>query len=732
MKSDHPITHDIVLVGGGHSHVAVLKRFAMRPVPGARLTLVTRDAVTPYSGMLPGMIAGHYTHDEAHIDLRKLATFAGARLYHTAADGIDPLRREVRCVDRPAVPYDLLSIDIGSAPRQAGIEGAREHALPVKPVDGFLEGLAAIEARAKPGFRIVVIGGGAGGVELALSLRHRLRAVPDLSVTVVSDSAEPLPNHAPAVRRLVARFARDAGVAIKTGTRVERVAADHLETSAGRIEHDSAILVTDAAPAAWLADTGLALDEKGFVRVAMTLESTSHPGVFAAGDIAAIDGRPLPKAGVYAVREGPVLADNLARAVRGQPLRPYRPQKRVLALISNGEKHALASYGPLAFDGAWVWRWKDWIDRRWMKKYQELPEMEKDEPDAAPMRCGGCGAKVPSAVLQRALASVRPAAAEGVLVGLDAPDDAAVLTAPPGQALVQSVDHFRPFVDDPYLFARIATNHCLGDLYAMGASPHSAQLSLTLPYGPEDKTEALLTDLLRGTCATLEQAGVALVGGHTGEGPELSLGLTVNGFAAPETLLRKGGLRVGDRLILTKAMGTGAIFAADMAAKARAEWVEAALAAMQRSNAEAATILRAHGASACTDVTGFGLAGHLIEMLRAAGVAATIDPAALPVLPGADELLRQGIRSTLHPSNEAFAIAVDGGAAAILYDPQTAGGLLAGVPAARAEACVTALRQAGDTAAAQIGEVVAAESGALIRLTCAAPAGRAIQEAADD
>lgn len=732
MKSDHPITHDIVLVGGGHSHVAVLMRFAMRPVPGARLTLITRDVVTPYSGMLPGLIADHYTHDEAHIDLRKLAAFAGARLYHTSVDGIDTLRREVSCVGRPPVAYDLLSIDIGSTPRKAGIEGAVEHALPVKPVDGFLRGLATIEARAQAGFRIVVIGGGAGGVELALSLRHRLRRLSDLSVTVVSDSAEPLPNHAPAVRRLVARFARDAGVEVRTGTRVQRIAADHLETTNGRIEHDATILVTDAAPAPWLADTGLALNDAGFVRVGVTLESPSHDGVFAAGDIAAIDGHPLPKAGVYAVREGPVLADNLARAVRGEPLRPYRPQKRALALISNGEKHALASYGPFAFDGAWVWRWKDWIDRRWMKKYQELPEMEADEPDASPMRCGGCGAKVPSAVLQRALATVRPASAEGVLVGLDALDDAAVVEAPAGQALVQSVDHFRPFVDDPYLFAKIATNHCLGDLYAMGATPHSAQLSLTLPYGPEDKTEALLVDLLRGTLATLEEAGVALVGGHTGEGPELSLGLTVNGFAAPETLLRKGGLRVGDKLILTKALGTGAIFAADMAAKACAEWVGAALASMQRSNAGAAEILREHGAGACTDITGFGLAGHLIEMLRAAGLAASIEPAALPVLPGADALIREGIRSTLHPSNEAFAIAVEGDGPPVLYDPQTAGGLLAGIPAARAEACVTALRQSGDATATVIGEVVAADGGALVRLTCAAPIDRAIQEAADD
>lgn len=726
MKQNEPVTHDLVLVGGGHSHVDVLKSFGMRPQPGLRLTLITRDVHTPYSGMLPGLIAGHYTRDESHIDLQPLARFAGARLYHTSATGIDFDQHLVHCHGRPPVGFDTLSIDIGSTPNRSAIAGADVHAIPVKPVDLFLERRAEIERAvlANAGrFRLVVVGGGAGGVELSLSLRHRLAQLLEdngidaagLSVTVVSNAAEPLPNHSPAVRKTMRGFMQSRGVELRTGENVVAFEADRLRCESGaEIEFDAAILATHAGAAAWLRETGLALNDAGFIRVDDSLQSISHAGVFAAGDIAAIEGRTLPKAGVYAVRQGPVLARNLRLAAAGEALQPYRPQPRFLSLISSGDRNAVASYGNLALEGRWVWRWKDWIDRRWMRKYQELPQMDAGDVDgdaaATDMRCGGCGAKVASPVLRRVLERLRVETHGDVTIGLDAPDDAAVIAVPAGKLLVQSVDQFRAFVDDPYLFGRITANHALGDLYAMGATPQTAQALVTLPFGPEAKIEQDLYQLLAGAVQTLDEAGCALIGGHTGEGAEMVFGLTVNGLASSEALLRKGGLRDGDALILTKPLGTGTIFAADMRAQARSHWVDAALESMLLSNKSAVERLSAHGATACTDVTGFGLLGHLIEMLRASGMQAQLTLDTLPALPGAVELLADGIASSLQPANEAFAETLGGisnthAAYPLLFDPQTAGGLLAGVPAANADACLADLHAAGFTSSAVIGGV---------------------------
>ena len=726
-----PVSHapdtDVVLVGGGHSHVEVLRHFAMSPPPGVRLTLVSRDLLTPYSGMLPGLVAGHYRPEEAHIDLRRLAGFAGARLFRGSAKGLDLERSRVLIAERPPLAFDYLSLDIGSLPCREHIEGAAQWALPVKPVDAFLEGLAGLEARVRrrrAPLRLLIVGAGAGGIELALALRRRLGEAAlgeGPRITVAGADAEALPGHGPGARRRLRAALARAGVELRCRHRVTALCETRAEIEgAPPLAFDAAILATHASPAPWLADTGLELDAAGFVRVRSTLQSISHERVLAAGDIAGFAERPLAKSGVYAVRAGPVLAENLRRLVRGEQARPFRARRRVLSLVSTGRPHAVASWGRFSLEGEWAWRLKDRIDRRWMRRYQDLPVMAAPDASnpAAPgadgadaMRCGGCGAKVASPVLNAALARIEPGARRDVIVGLGAPDDAAILDVPRDALLVQSVDHFRPFLDDPYLFGHITAVHCLGDLYAMGARAHSAQAMVTLGYARAEKQEEELFQLLSGAVEALREAGAVLVGGHTGEGPEPAFGLTVNGYAAPDAVLRKGGARAGDRLVLTKALGTGVVFAAAMRGAAGAATIQNALDSMRRSNRRGAELLAAHGARACTDITGFGLLGHLIEMLNASGTRARLEPACLPVLKGAEELLAQGFESTLQPANAAFAAGLDEAGAGrigppILYDPQTSGGLLAALPANGAEACVHALREAGYECATAIGRVL--------------------------
>jgi len=365
----------LVLAGGGHAHVEVLRSFGTTPMPGLEIILVTPVADAPYSGMLPGLIAGHYAWRDCHIDLAALARFAGARLIPTRVIAINPGDRQVMCADRRVLAYDALSLDVGSAPPIGGIDGAMEHGISVKPVDSFLEVWDALvlEARDRP-LRVAVVGGGAGGVELCLAMRHRLLhesgEAPRTDFTLVTQGGAILPGHSERVRRRLVRALAKSGVGLLAGVRVARVSGAGLTLDGGAlVPADCVVWATGAAAPAWLAKSGLSLDEQGFVLVDETLGSIAHPGVFAAGDVATMRDHPRPKSGVYAVRQGPPLAENLRLALAEQPMKRFRPQRLSLSLISTGGKHAVASWGGLSFQGRWVWLWKDSIDRKFMAKY---------------------------------------------------------------------------------------------------------------------------------------------------------------------------------------------------------------------------------------------------------------------------------------------------------------------------------------------------------------------------
>jgi selenide,water dikinase len=712
-----PLLKDLVLVGGGHSHVHVLKSFGMKPMPGVRVTLIGRDIETPYSGMIPGFVAGAYSFDECHIDLARLAAWTGTRLIQAEAVGLDRTNRQVLLKDRPPVSYDLVSLDVGAAPSLDAISGAAEHATPVKPIAElgrrWLAFVDRMKGRRDP-LRIAVIGGGAGGVELALAIDHRLHAIaPEAKIDVaLITRGEILACSAVSARRSLRAVLARRGIRLIENTSTTAIERDAVRLETGEwLEADDVFVVTEASASDWFAGTGLPLDDRGFFAVEPTLRSTGDDRVFSVGDCANVLAHPRPKAGVFAVRQGPPLAGNLRRALLGQELRPFTPQSRYLSIIGTGDDRAVATRGAWSIEGVWVWRWKDYIDRKWMRMYREPPAQPMDmsartaPPDPAladadarrllaevGMRCGGCGAKVGASVLERVLTRLGPSPGAGVTIGLEAADDAAMIEVPSGQALVQSVDFFRTFLDDPFVFGEVAAVHALGDVWAMGARPHSALALAIVPAAAERLMEEDLFQMLAGARRVLDKAGCALIGGHSGEGPEAALGFSVNGLVDPARALRKGGLKPGDRLVLTKPLGTGVIFAAAMRGAAHGAWIAAALASMRQPSSAAAENLVAAGAHACTDVTGFGLAGHLAEMIRASGpMAVELRLDALPVLEGAVDLFARGFASSLQPENLRARHLIDGMEAlakhpklALLFDPQTAGGLLAAIPPDRA------------------------------------------------
>ena len=710
-----PPLFDLLLLGAGHAHVQVLKSFGMRPQPGMRLTVVTSEPRSPYSGMLPGFVRGCYGWDDLHIDVARLANFAGARFVAGAATGLDLAANRVLFAERPPLRFDALSINTGGVP---GGRFASDFVTPVKPIGRFLP---AWTQRLAEGSleHLTVVGAGAGGVELALAIAARH---PRLRVALVDGAPRPLPGFPPAVRRRALAALEARAVRVLTGFVVERAERGRVCAADQRaVATDHVLWTTGVEAPGWLAAAGLATDAGGFVRVDETLRSTSHAAVFAAGDVASmvLEGRPpLPKAGVYAVRQGPVLAANLRALATGVRRRAYRPQRRALAILGLGDGWAVACRGRWHVSGRWVWRWKQHLDKQFMDRFTNLPVMADAAPSAPaalagrlpdPMRCGGCGAKLGADLLRRVLRQLDVHTSAATLRGIG--DDAALVRLP-GRELAVSCDGFRAMIDDVYRFGRIAAHHALNDLFAMGAEPAFALALATVPAMADALMEEDLHQLMSGALAVFGDHDVDLVGGHSAEGAELGLAFSVAGRLR-DGALTKAGLAPGQRLVLTKALGTGALLAGAMRGRTCAEDLLGAVAAMDTSNAAAARILRAHGATGCTDVTGFGLAGHLAEMTRASGVGARVEVSAVPRLSGACEMVAAGVVSALQANNEQaltdFGTRAGEGAAPavrLLADPQTAGGLLAGVPAEQAERCVSSLAAAGYPAAAVVGEVL--------------------------
>jgi selenide,water dikinase len=729
MRRDSPTRRELVLVGGGHAHVQVLRAFAMEPPAGARVTLVVDRAEAVYSGMVPGVVAGDYAPAECEIDVVPLARRAGVRLILAAATRIDAAAQRIELAGRPPLAYDLASLDVGSSVRGLDAPGVREHALATRPIRDFVDRL---EARLDAAFaaapagepRLVVVGGGSAGVELALTLEARLRARGARArIAIATDGDGVLVGASARLRAAALAELARRGIALERRARVASVAARALALEDGRaLDCELAVWATGAAPVAVIATSPLPKNASGFVRVGDTLEVEGHAGLFAVGDCAALTSAPwLPKAGVYAVRQGPVLAQNLRLALSGEPLRPYRPQRDFLTLLNLGERRALGGKWGIAAAGPRAWRLKDAIDRRFMRRFQLLGENGAPTPEHPPMpldpamRCGGCAAKVSARGLSAALDALPPAPSDAsVLLGLATPDDAAALRTPRGDVLLASVDGFRAFTDDAWLVGRVAALNALSDVYAKGGAPRHALCWVTVS---ESGNAAQLAEVLAGVRAELDALGVSLVGGHSTLGPELVVGLAVLGDlgdgAAP---LAKGGLVAGDALVLTKPLGTGVVLAADARGLARGAWLQAAHAKMLRANARAAEVARRFARGA-TDVSGFGLAGHLGEMLAASGVGAALEARALPALPGARELLARGVRSTYAAEAAEAAPPLVGGDAdahALLCDPQTSGGLLFGVAQECADEAVRALRAAGDAEAARIGSVT--RGAAVLRL----------------
>ena len=710
----------------------------MEPLPDSHLTLVVDTPVAIYSGMVPGFVAGQYASSELEIDVLPLARRAGARVILGRAVKIDAEKKRISVEGRAAVSYDVASIDIGSTVAGLDLPGVREHALPTRPISLLVERIDQLITRARRhptdrDFRVAIIGGGAGGVEVAFCLHERLTAETGRrpAITLIHGGREILDGYSRSMVRKVRAEAGKRGIEVVCNQRVSRVTATTVDLESGEsLPADRIVWVTGAVSQAIFRESNLPVDDRGFVLTRRTLQVQGHDDLFAVGDCATMADYPkTPKAGVYAVRQGPFVSDNLRRTLEGGSLRRYRPQSNFLTLLNLGDGTAIGGKGKTSFGGRRAMRLKHWIDRRFMRRFQVLdaegrlyPEFAKlPEMNGHDMLCGGCAAKVGKTTLHRVLDRLGTGTPDPTVeMGLARPDDAASTIVRPDLRVVSSIDAFSAFTDDPYLVGRVAAVNALSDLYAKGVAPRYAQALVSIPETQDAKTqEETLFQVLAGAREALDESGATLVGGHSTTAPSLLVGFVVEALSGVDLpLLRIDKAAPKQDLVLTKPLGTGVLFRGDMKGRVRGPWLEKAIASMQRSNRAASLVARRAGATAATDITGFGLVGHVTELAQASDVAIHLFLDELPILPGALELLAAGERSTFHEENESelddleLSSDAEGHPAfPLLFDPQTSGGLLICVPEGVGRHVVEQLRSTQEHEAAVIGHITSSFPG---------------------
>jgi len=696
----------------------------MKPIADAQLICVSDRWKASYSGMLPGVLAGQYPPERMDIDLVRFCSSAGSRLIVDRVTGLDIENRRLLFEDRADLPFDVLSIGIGSVPKRLDAD-ANDSILAIKPMQTFLDRLhtklSELTQTANRTVRIAVVGAGCGGTEIAFCLPNRLKLwFPNtqFEVKLVTSNDTVASGCKQGTVRLVEEELQRAGIEALPNRRVARVSDGRIDfENQDSIDIDLAIWATGATAPSLLSQLNLATDDRGFLLTDEKLQTVGQKHIFAVGDTGTMQSSPTPKAGVYAVRQGPILLQNIQRAIKGHSLVSYRPQRDFLTLLNIGDGRAIAQYKGRAFKGKWCWRLKNYIDSKFMAMYQDYTpmEMKMEPPDAETlMRCTGCGGKVGGSVLSRVLKRLDIPQSEHVLVGLDQPDDAAVVQISGGRPVTATADFFTAPVDDPYIVGRLAALNSASDVFAIGAKPIAALALATIPFGSPRRQEQVLYETLAGSMHEFRQMDCSLVGGHTIEGPTLTVGFTVLADQGDGPPLTKGRLREGDQLVLTKPLGSGILLAAHMQALCEADWMATLVETMLLSNQVAVEAVSTLDIAALTDITGFGFAGHVLEMLKASEMSARLNLASVPLLPGTEAMLGRGIESTLAPANKDVELRIKVSEAnrkspiyKALFDPQTCGGILFAVSPSEVEDALRMLSATSNVPVAVVGEVVA-------------------------
>ena len=693
-----PITNDLVLIGGGHSHLSVLMKLSKRPINGNRITLITNEIDTPYSGMIPGYIEGIYSWRDSHIDLYRLCLKLNVRFIHAEVERVSAHEKEIYFKDRPKIKFDVLSINTGIQSNNREIKGAAKYCLPVKPIsklaNNFLNKITNFKS-------IAFIGGGAGSVELALAIKKRfLNINQDIKITIITGKRGLLSTFPQKTKLTSLKTLEKFKIDIIEYKRVLEVKPKQIILSdKSMLKIDKAILSTNSMTPKWLAKSDILLTKDNYILVNKSFQ-TNYKYVFASGDVIDFNNQNLKKAGVFAVRSGKPLAINIKQFILGKKLVEYKFNKNYLALIGTSKRSAIATKYNLTFNSRFFFYLKKYIDQNFIKKFSDFKIRKKftlealktdvlnifvkhkekitDENDI--MQCKGCAAKVPLNALKQALPKDIVSTSEDAV-------------SVPGQPeLYQTVDMISSIITDPFLLGKIAANHSISDMVSVNSKITSAMMILQLPLSKTEINSRDLEQVLLGANEIFKTIDCPLIGGHTmiGKDKDPIIGFSILGQKQKKIKIMKNRrkIKTKDLLILTEKVGSGLIFAGINNYLIDSYFQTDVIKQMIKGNLNFGKISNHLNILSMTDITGFGLANHLLNLIKRdnSKTGLTIYPNKIPLFEGVNECLNKDIKSSLFKSNYDIAqkdiiykrdkSKLDN----ILYDPQTVGGIAFIIP----------------------------------------------------
>lgn len=693
-----PITNDLVLIGGGHSHLSVLMKLSKRPINGNRITLITNEIDTPYSGMIPGYIEGIYSWRDSHIDLYRLCLKLNVRFIHAEVERVSAYEKEIYFKDRPKIKFDVLSINTGIQSNNREIKGAAKYCLPVKPIskltNNFLNKITNFKS-------IAFIGGGAGSVELALAIKKRfLNINQDIKITIITGKRGLLSTFPQKTKLTSLKTLEKFKIDIIEYKRVLEVKPKQIILSdKSLLKIDKAILSTNSMTPKWLAKSDILLTKDNYILVNKSFQ-TNYKYVFASGDVIDFNNQNLKKAGVFAVRSGKPLAINIRKFILGKKLVEYKFNKNYLALIGTSKRSAIATKYNLTFNSRFFFYLKKYIDQNFIKKFSDFRIRKKftlealktdvlnifvkhkekitDENDI--MQCKGCAAKVPLNALKQALPKDIVSTSEDAV------------SVPGHPELYQTVDMISSIITDPFLLGKIAANHSISDMVSVNSKITSAMMILQLPLSKTEINSRDLEQVLLGANEIFKTIDCPLIGGHTmiGKDKDPIIGFSILGQKQKKIKIMKNRrkIKTKDLLILTEKIGSGLIFAGINNYLIDSYFQIDVIKQMIKGNLNFGKISNQLNILSMTDITGFGLANHLLNLIKRdnSKTGLTIYPNKIPLFEGVNECLNKDIKSSLFKSNYDIAqkdiiykrdkSKLDN----ILYDPQTVGGIAFIIP----------------------------------------------------
>ena len=693
-----PITNDLVLIGGGHSHLSVLMKLSKRPINGNRITLITNEIDTPYSGMIPGYIEGIYSWRDSHIDLYRLCLKLNVRFIHAEVERVSAYEKEIYFKDRPKIKFDVLSINTGIQSNNREIKGAAKYCLPVKPIskltNNFLNKITNFKS-------IAFIGGGAGSVELALAIKKRfLNINQDIKITIITGKRGLLSTFPQKTKLTSLKTLEKFKIDIIEYKRVLEVKPKQIILSdKSMLKIDKAILSTNSMTPKWLAKSDILLTKDNYILVNKSFQ-TNYKYVFASGDVIDFNNQNLKKAGVFAVRSGKPLAINIRKFIIGKKLVEYKFNKNYLALIGTSKRSAIATKYNLTFNSRFFFYLKKYIDQNFIKKFSDFRIRKKFTLDALKtdvlnifvkhkekitdendiMQCKGCAAKVPLNALKQALPKDIVSTSEDAV------------SVPGHPELYQTVDMISSIITDPFLLGKIAANHSISDMVSVNSKITSAMMILQLPLSKTEINSRDLEQVLLGANEIFKTIDCPLIGGHTmiGKDKDPIIGFSILGQKQKKIKIVKNRrkIKTKDLLILTEKIGSGLIFAGINNYLIDSYFQIDVIKQMIKGNLNFGKISNQLNILSMTDITGFGLANHLLNLIKRdnSKTGLTIYPNKIPLFEGVNECLNKDIKSSLFKSNYDIAqkdiiykrdkSKLDN----ILYDPQTVGGIAFIIP----------------------------------------------------